>query len=55
MAPSLPPSAPACSRELPPKPMRLGANGFPAPEPMPLTLTRAELDAMFDKSKRSCK
>ena len=55
LAASLPLSVPACPRELPPKPMRLGANGFPAHEPMPLTLTEVEVDAMFDKSKRPCK
>ena len=55
LAKSLPPSVPACPNEIPPKPARLGADGFPAYEPMPSTLTGAEMDAMSAKSKRPCK
>lgn len=55
LAASLPPSVPACPNERPPKPTRMEADGFPAHEPMPLTLTQAEMDAMSDESKRPCK
>lgn len=55
LAASLPPSVPACPNEVPPKPAPMGADGFPAAEPMPMTLTQAEMDAMFDRSKRPCK
>jgi hypothetical protein len=55
LAASLPPSVPACPNEVPPKPARMGVDGFPVHEPMPMTLTQAEMDAMFDKAKRPCK
>lgn len=55
LARSLPPSVPACPNERLPKPTPMGADGFPAHEPMSLTLTEAEVDAMFDKSKRPSK
>jgi len=55
LAASLPLSVPACPNEVPPKPARMGTNGFLADEPMPMTLTQSEIDGMFDKSKRPCK
>ncbi|ALK98423.2 hypothetical protein AM586_21755 [Massilia sp. WG5] len=55
LAASLPPSVPACPNEVPPKPARMGSDGFPAAEPIPMTLTQAEIDAMSDRSKRPCK
>jgi len=55
LAASLPPSVPACPNEVPPKPARIGADGFPADEPMLITLTQAEIDGMSDRSKRPCK
>ena len=55
LAASLPPSVPGCPRERPPKPMRIGENGSPVHDPMPLTMTRAEMDLMFDSSQRPCK
>lgn len=55
LAASLPPSVPACPNELPVKPVQMGADGFPAVEAMPTTLTESEMNAMSDKSKRPCK
>lgn len=55
LAASLPSSVPACPKEVPPKPVGIGANGFPVAEPIPLTLTQAEMDSMFDQTKRPCK
>jgi hypothetical protein len=55
LAASLPHAVPACPSEPPPRPMRLDANGFPVDEPMPGTLTRAQMDALADDSKRPCK
>jgi hypothetical protein len=55
LAASLPPSVPACPNEVPPKSARMGADGFPAAEPIPMTLTQAEIDAISDRSKRPCK
>jgi hypothetical protein len=55
LAASLPASAPACPNEIPPKPVRIGPDGFPADEPMPMTITQAEVQAMSDGSKRLCK
>jgi hypothetical protein len=55
LAASLPPSVPGCPNEPPPKQVRVGPDGFPEAEAMPLTLTQAEMDAMLDKSRRSCK
>lgn len=55
LATSLPPSVPACPNEVPPKPVRMEGNGFPADEPVPETLTQAEVNAMFDETKRPCK
>jgi hypothetical protein len=55
LATSLPPSVPACPNEVPPKPVRMGVNGFPAVESVPITLTQAEMDSMFDQTKRPCK
>ena len=55
LAASLSRSVPACPKEPPPKPVRLGPDGLPADEPMPAVLTQAEVDRMFDKSKRPCK
>jgi hypothetical protein len=55
LAASLPPALPACPNEIPPKPPRLGADGFPVYEPMPATLTDTEMDALTDRSRRPCK
>jgi hypothetical protein len=55
LAASLPPSVPGCPNEVPPKPRRIGADGFPVDEPMPAVLTPAEMDAMFNANKRRCK
>lgn len=55
LAASLPRSIPACPNERPPKPVRLGTDGLPIVDPMPMTLTDAELHASFDSSKRPCK
>jgi hypothetical protein len=55
LATSLPASVPACPKELPPKPVQMGPDGFPAHEPMPMTISQAEMRAMFDGSKRPCK
>jgi len=55
LAASLPHSVPACPNEPPPKPLRFDADGRPVEEPMPKVLTQAEVDAMFDRSKRPCK
>jgi len=46
---------PAYPNEPPPKPLRFDADGRPVEEPMPKVLTQAEVDAMFDRSKRPCK
>ena len=55
LAASLPRAVPACPNEPPPKPMRFDADGNPIDEPMPKVLTQAQMDAMFDKSKRPCR
>jgi hypothetical protein len=57
LATSLPASVPACPNEVPPKQVRIGPDGFPADEPMPMTMTitQAEMRAMSDGSKRPCK
>ena len=55
LAASLPKSVPGCPNEVPPKPYRIGANGFPVEEPMPDVITQADMDARFDESKRPCK
>lgn len=55
LAESLPRSIPACPNEIPPKPVRLGKDSFPIVEPMPMTLTAAEMNGRFDSSKRPCK
>lgn len=54
LAASLPPSVSACPNERTPEPVRMGADGFPVTPPMPPTLTQAEMDAMFAKSKGRC-
>jgi hypothetical protein len=46
LAASLPRAVPACPNEPPPRPID---------EPMPKVMTQAEMDAMFDRSKRPCK
>lgn len=55
LAASLPASAPACPNEIPPKQVRIGPDGFPSDEPMPMTISQAEVQAMSDGSKRPCK
>jgi hypothetical protein len=55
LAASLPASSPACPNEIPPKPVRIGPDGFPADEPMPMTITQAGVQAMSEGSKRQCK
>ncbi|MFC5462629.1 hypothetical protein [Massilia niabensis] len=45
LAESLPPSIPGCPKEIPPKRVSLGADGFPD-IPMPLVLTQEQVDAM---------
>ena len=55
LAASIPPALPACPNEVPPKRPRLGADGFPMSEPIPATLTDADIDTMSDSSKRPCK
>lgn len=55
LAESLPRSIPACPKEIPPKPVRLGTDGLPIVDPMPMTLTDTEMNARFDSSKRPCK
>lgn len=55
LAASLPRSIPACPNERPPKPVRLGTDGLPVVDPMPMTLTDAEMTARFDSSQRPCK
>jgi hypothetical protein len=52
LAASLPPSVPGCPNEVPPKPVRLGADGFPAYEPAPREI---EMDVTFTASTRPCK
>jgi hypothetical protein len=54
LAASIPPSVPACPKERPIKPARMGADGFPSDEPTRMTLTEAEVSAMSDDSKRPC-
>ena len=53
LAGSLPLSIPACPHEKL-RELRIGANGFPISEP-PKAMTLAEMDALFDASKRPCK
>lgn len=55
LAASLPRSVPACPNERPPRFSGFDADGQPVPEPMPQTLTEAEMDAMFNPAKRPCK
>lgn len=55
LAASLPRSIPACPNEIPPKPVRLGTDGLPIVDPMPMTLTDVEMNALFDSNKRPCK
>lgn len=55
LAAALPPSVPGCPNEVPPKPPRLGADGFPVFEhSLPKVMTQAEMDALLDDSKRPC-
>lgn len=55
LAASIPQAVPACPNEPAPRPARLGPDGQPVEEPMPQLLTQAQVDAMFDGSKRPCK
>jgi hypothetical protein len=55
LAASLPRSVPACPNEPPPRQRRFGADGQAIEEPVPAVLTQAQVDALFDKSKRPCK
>jgi hypothetical protein len=55
LAASIPPSTPACPNEVPPKPIRIGPDGYPVDEPMPNVISEAELDAMVHASKRPCR
>ena len=55
LAASLPRSVPACPNEPPPKQVSLGADGRPVDEKTPDVLTQAQVDAMFNTSKRPCK
>jgi hypothetical protein len=53
LASSLPLSVPACPNETPPRRAALGPDGFPVDEPMPLTLTTEQMEAL--SRERSCK
>jgi hypothetical protein len=55
LAASLPRSVPGCPNEVPPKPFRIGPDGFPVDEPAPEVVTQAEMDVRFDQRKRPCK
>lgn len=52
LAASLPPSVPACPQEIPPKPVRMGANGVPVQEAAPMTLSVAQAQAMREAAAR---
>lgn len=54
LAASLPRSVAACPNEAPPKAARLGIDGLPATEAIPMTLTQAETDVMPGSGKRPC-
>jgi hypothetical protein len=49
LAAALPPSKPACPNEAPYTPVRLGPDGFPQDEPMPASMTDAEMRAFTDR------
>ncbi|MGJ9419820.1 hypothetical protein ACHAC9_19015 [Massilia sp. CMS3.1] len=49
MATSLPPLIAACPNERLPEPMRMGPDRFVILNPMPETMTQAEMDALFDE------
>lgn len=55
LAGALPLSVPACPNEQLPKPIRMGANGFPIIDDTPLVLTEADMAALGDNTKRPCK
>ena len=54
LAASLPPSVPACPKEVLPKPMRFGPDGEPLREPLPAIMTDADF-ARLDPRNRPCK
>ncbi|MBD8532501.1 MULTISPECIES: hypothetical protein [unclassified Massilia] len=53
LASALPASVASCPNEPPPKRVTIGPDGFPVDEPMPATLTTAQMEA--SSGKRSCK
>jgi len=55
LAESLPRSVPACPHEPPPKQFKFDKNGRRIEEPPPASLTVAQAEAMFDRSRRPCK
>ena len=55
LAASMPASIPGCPNEVPPKLLRIGADGSPESESVGAGLTVAEMDAMFNVKKRPCK
>ncbi len=54
LAASLPASVPACPGEVPPKPVRIGPDGFPEHEEVPLTLPAGDDGAMLATNRRAC-
>ena len=56
LAAPLPRSVPGCPNEVPPKPLRMGADGFPADDdPMPNSMTQAEMNARMSGAARPCR
>lgn len=56
LAASIPRSTPGCPNEVPPKQLRMGADGFPADDdPMPQTLSAAEMPVRHVGNTRPCK
>jgi hypothetical protein len=55
LAASLPRSVPACPNGPPPRPVRLGPDGFPEDEPPPVVLSQAQMAALVDRARRPCR
>jgi len=49
LAASLPPSKPACPNEAPYKAVPFGPDGFPQEEPLPASMTEAEMQALTER------
>jgi hypothetical protein len=55
LAASLPASIPGCPKEIPPKPVRVGVEGFPVDEPLPQVLDPIETGGVLNGKQRPCK